>query len=120
MLDPAFEDDPPSPSNNELTKTWKLQQGEHTQNKQMSKNRMQLVKLTDGGAVALNKGRMPVSDYNCSSTWVRQGSLLDKIGTRSKAEGIKEHAWQGIASEVDEKRLTHHKDRHFIDQDRKR
>ena len=81
---------------------------------------MQLAKLAQGGAVAFRQGQMPVSDYNCSSTWVRQGSLLDNIGRRSKAEGIKEHAWKGMPSEDDERRLTHHNDRKFIDQDRKR
>ena len=61
-----------------------------------------------------------VSDYNSNTYWVPQGSLLDSIGRKPKALGIKEYAWRGIPMENDNKRFTHHYDKKFLDEQRKR
>ena len=122
MLDPAFEDDPPSPGIREMNRTRSsLQRATNEEkNKQMLKNRMQLTKYTQGGiALPIKRAELPISDYHNNTTWARQGSMLESIGRRTKAMGIKEYAWEGMQSESDDQRLTHHYDKKFLENNHK-
>ena len=84
------------------------------------KNRMQLTKYSQGGiALPIKRAELPISDYHNNTTWARQGSMLESIGRRTKAMGIKEYAWEGMQSESDDQRLTHHYDKKFLENNHK-
>ena len=63
--------------------------------------------------------REAVNDYNYAS-WIPQSSLLDSMGRKTKAAGIKDYAWKGMPSEVDKNHMTHHYDSKFLADDKKR
>ena len=110
MLDPEFEDDATTPgrrSQQDLNQSRSVMNESKFAREQ--KNRMQLMNLTKGGDTVPYK-REPVHDYSHSTFWVPQGSLLDQIGRKPRAMGIKEHAWRGIPSEKDNRHFTHHYD----------
>ena len=79
---------------------------------------MQLAKYTNAGKTVPYK-KEPVSDYNQSTFFAPQGSLLDSVGKRSNALGIKDYAWKGIPSETNSNHYTHHYDKKFLEQQRK-
>ena len=109
MLDPEFEnDEAPTPRKKSTTQGFDQTRSVITTNPRGQKNRMQLMNIT--------KGASTVSDYNSSTYWVPQGSLLDSIGRKPKALGIKEYAWRGIPAENDSRRFTHHYDKKFLDE----
>ena len=60
------------------------------------------------------------SDYYSQATILRQSSLLKSVGRLNRPVGIKEYAWKGMPSDTDEGRMTHHLDKKFLEEDRRR
>ena len=112
MLDPAFEDDPPSPGRAAHDKPDRvlapLSRGAAEQ-----KAQQQFARLTQ----ALPAGEA-LSEWYRGTTRARQSSLLEGAKKRpGAAAGIKEFAWRGMPVEADYARLTHHHDSRFVQAD---
>ena len=82
---------------------------------------MQLARFTQGADNRVQAfKREPIAGDYGTSTWVRPSSLLKSSGRKLQAQGIKEFAWKGISDVGSFGRLTHHKDKLFIEREQKR